>query len=456
MHLIHRKTCRCCGSSALTPVIDLGPQYLQGSFVKAGKELPPTRKIPTMLVRCDPMRDEHACGLLQMAYTVPPEILYSAYWYRSGTNNTMRQHLRSIAEQATELVKVSNATVLDIGCNDGTLLKTFPEGFKRFGVDPSDVAQEVGGDISVIQDIFPSAELSQRMGQKKFDIITSIAMYYDLEDPVGFTRGIQSLLSPQGVWIFEMSYMPTMLQMNSYDTICHEHLEYYSLAVIENILRRAGMQIFNVEQNPINGGSIRCFATHAQNFSFKRDEFQRNIKALRQQEFDLALDTDEPYRHFQDRINVHKEQLNSLLKKLKRANKRIHAYGASTKGNTILQWCGIDNRVIDFAAERNPDKYGATTLGTDIPIISEKESRDLKPDYYLVLPWHFKDEFVQREADILRSGTQMIFPLPTIEIVDQSILSAGSKPTLVAGSHSIEEVCVKAGIAREAISANAR
>ena len=217
-----------------------------------------------------------------------------------------------------------------------------------------------------------------------------------------------------------MSYMPSMLELDSYDTICHEHLEYYSLAVIENVLKRAGMKVVRVGRNDINGGSLRCYATHAESFKFSTKEFVRSLEALRQQEFDLALDTDKPYRNFQERINVHRSELTALLKKLKGAGKRIHIYGASTKGNTILQWCGIDRFVIDCAADRNPDKHGARTLGTDIPIVSEEESRAAKPDYYLVLPWHFKAEFLERERETLARGTGMIFPLPTIEVVGGS------------------------------------
>jgi len=417
MHLGHRKTCRVCGSSALTPVINLGEQYLQGSFVKPGKEEPPLRKISLSLVRCDPTKDERACGLLQMEHTVPPEVLYSAYWYRSGTNETMRNHLQGITEEAASLIGKSNARVLDIGCNDGTLLKCYPQNFIKFGVDPSDVAQEITGDITAIQDIFPSEELTKVLQGEKFDIITSIAMFYDLEEPVSFCKEIKKALAPGGVWIFEMSYMPSMLKMNSYDTICHEHLEYYSLAVLEYILKQADLKIVDAVLNDINGGSIRCYATHLDNFAFKKQEAVTRIKLLRQAEFDMELDTDKPYKNFQDRINVHKEQLVSLLKMLKKEGQSIHIYGASTKGNTILQWCGIDNRIIDVAAERNPDKYGAYTLGTEIPIVSEADSRAMKPDYYLVLPWHFKEEFLKREEEILQRGVGLIFPLPNLEII---------------------------------------
>jgi 2-polyprenyl-3-methyl-5-hydroxy-6-metoxy-1,4-benzoquinol methylase len=420
MHLTFIKSCRACGSTALTPVINLGEQYLQGSFVKPGKEMPPMRKIHLSLVRCDPSKDERACGLLQMEHTVPPEVLYSAYWYRSGTNNTMKNHLSGIVKEAVSIVNRSSGSVLDIGCNDGTLLGFYPKGFSKYGVDPSDVAQEIDKQaVTVIQDIFPSTELLNCLQETKMDIITSIAMFYDLEDPVAFAKGIKNILAPEGIWIFEMSYMPMMLQMTSYDTICHEHLEFYSLAAIEYILKKSGMKVFNVTLNDINGGSLRCYATHTTNFNYKNEHYLRNIRAMHQTEFDLELDTDKPYKNFQDRINVHRDELSALLKKLKREGKKIHIYGASTKGNTILQWCGIDNKIIDYAAERSPDKFGAHTLGTDIPIISEAESRAMNPDYYLVLPWHFKDEFIERELEMLERGTQLIFPLPKIEIVSK-------------------------------------
>ncbi len=417
MHIVNRKTCRVCGSTALTKVIDLGEQYLQGSFVKPGKEMPPKRRIPLVLIRCNPMLDEKACGLLQMESSVPPEVLYSSYWYRSGTNNTMRNHLKGIASEAMKMVKKKKAAVLDIGCNDGTLLKYYPKSYLRVGIDPSDIAREIKGGIKVVQDVFPSPELKNIMKNRKFDIVTSIAMFYDLEDPVSFSRSVREILSPDGIWIFEMSYMPLMLKMNSYDTICHEHLEYYSLAVLENIMKLSGLKIVNAVLNDINGGSIRCYATHQNSFKYKSDEYHENLKTLRQEEFDMELDTDKPYKNFQEHINIHRRELVSLLTNLKKEGKKIHVYGASTKGNTILQWCGLDYRIIEAAADRNPDKDGAFTLGTDIPIMNEEKSRSMKPDYYLVLPWHFKREFLEREKQTMQSGVKFIFPLPTIEII---------------------------------------
>ncbi len=420
MHLTYRKTCRVCGSTALKPVISLGEQHLQGSFFKAGKEIPPLRKIDCSLVRCDPTADENACGLLQMRKSVPPSVLYSAYWYRSGTNQTMRSHLAGIATVAAEMVGENKASVLDIGANDGTLLRAYPKGFRKFAIDPSDIVLEIkDDDITVVNDLFPSPELDRELGKTKLDVVTSIAMFYDLEDPVAFAQSIEKYLAPDGIWIVEMSYMPKMLEMNSYDTICHEHLEYYSLAVLEQIMERAKLRVVRVEENDINGGSIRCYVAKKDSFKHNHPAWRAEIAAMRQKEFDLELDTDKPYQHFQDRINVHREKLLGLLKKLKGEGKKIHIYGASTKGNTILQWCGIDNRLIEYAADRNPDKFGARTLGTEIPIISEEESRSMKPDYYLVLPWHFEAEFVKRESKLLDEGVGMIFPLPEIRIVQR-------------------------------------
>lgn len=423
MHLVTRQTCRICGSKALKEVVNLGEQHLQGSFVKEGVTDPPQRKIPCVLVRCDTSADENACGLLQMKHSVPGEILYSDYWYRSGTNQTMRTHLAGVVTEALELcsqrpAKESNR-VLDIGCNDGTLLNSFPGGhsWQRIGVDPSDIARksaaESDASYKLISDVFPSPGLNDQ----EFDVITSIAMFYDLEEPFRFVNAIADSLAIGGIWIVEMSYMPRMLTSNSYDTICHEHLEYYSLAVIENLLRRAELKVFRVEMNSINGGSIRCYVTHEDCRDYDKPEWQDEIKQFRRTEFDLKLDTDKPYLDFQARVQVEAEKLRALLEKIAAEGKRVHIYGASTKGNTILQWSKITNRLVDYAADRNPEKWGARTLGTGIPIISEEDSRALKPDYYLVLPWHFREEFMERERAALEAGVGFIFPLPKITVV---------------------------------------
>lgn len=417
MKLTYRTTCRLCGSASLTPAIDLGPQYLQGAFVKPGRPAPSDQRISTELVRCDPSRDPAACGLLQTRVTVPGEALYREYWYRSSTNQTMRDHLRGIAQAAAAHVGKDQARVLDIGCNDGELLRAYPAGFTKVGVDPSDAIAGVDDDVTALNDFFPSPALTPLAGPDGFDAITSIAMIYDLEDPVGFVRALAALLARDGVWIFEMSYMPTMLARNSYDTICHEHIEYYSLGVVETLLARAGLKVVDVAFNGINGGSIRCTAAHADCVRHDSPEAIARVAEVRAVEAQLGLETDVPYAEFQRRIERCREDLNALVRGLVAQGKRIHLYGASTKGNTILQWCGLDHSLIEAASDRNPQKDGARTLGTDIPIVSEEKSRAMNPDAYLVLPWHFREEFLAREQAARARGVKFIFPLPDIEIV---------------------------------------
>jgi SAM-dependent methyltransferase len=424
MHIIHRQTCRVCGSPHLTPAIDLGAQYLQGSFVKEGHVMPPLRRIPTLLVRCDVEKNEKGCGLIQMGHSVPPDILYANYWYRSGTNATMRNHLGGIVKSALEITGAKSGRVLDIGCNDGTLLGDYPDNFEKFGVDPSDIARGIRPPVKVVNTVFPSRQLEALVGDKKFDIVTSIAMYYDLESPTGFARAVSNLLAPEGIWILEMSYLPLMLKQNSFDTICHEHLEYYSLAVLEYIARDAGLRVFRAALNDVNGGSIRLYLTKADNHKYDSKEASDFLRDLRLHEFDLKLDTAEPYQAFQRRIEDVRGKLESFLTAARRRGEHIHVYGASTKGNVLLQWCRIGSSMVDCAADRNPDKHGAHTLGTNIPIVSEEESRAARPDYYLVLPWHFKAEFLERERATIMGGTRMIFPLPDVLVVDKANIDA--------------------------------
>jgi SAM-dependent methyltransferase len=422
MHILHKQHCRVCGAVNLAPVIDLGEQFLQGSFVKPPMQNPPTRKVPMRLVRCDTSRDEKACGLLQLAHSIPPEILYANYWYKSGTNETMRRHLADIVESALGVIQPRQKRVLDIGCNDGTLLNSVPAGFERWGIDPSDIAARIPAPVRVINTVFPSPKAAHQLRDLKFDLVTSVAMFYDLEDPVAFANSIHDLLDDEGVWILEMSYMPLMLAMNSFDTVCHEHLEYYSLSVLETIMARAGLRIFRASLNWINGGSIRCYVCKADCFVHDTPGAAELIRKLQVNEFQMQLDTDVPYQAFQTRIEALRSEMTALLARIHGDGKTIHIYGASTKGNVLLQWYGIDSYKISVAADRNPDKVGAMTLGTNIRIISEEDSRRMRPDYYLVLPWHFKNEFLKRERATIAAGTSMIFPLPKIVVVDASNL----------------------------------
>jgi SAM-dependent methyltransferase len=420
--LVTRTTCRICGSSELSPVLDLGEQCIAGAFADPKGEKPVQRRIPLQLVRCDTGRDQDACGLLQLRHTVPGAILYRSYWYRSGINRTMTEHLHGIARKAEELVDVrSGDLVIDIGCNDGTLLDGYGERGARFlGFDPSDVAryaEEKG--YEVVRDFFGYPRLRRVHPDQKARVITSIAMFYDLEEPAKFVEDIVESLAEDGVWITEFSYMPTMIAKNSFDTVVHEHLEYYSLSVIERLLGEAGLEVIAATLNDVNGGSIQLAIAH-EGSRRPTAEAAEALQSIRIREFELALDSQEPYERFARNVHHVKSELSELLRSLKSDGKTIHVYGASTKGNTILQYVGIDGGIIDRAADRNPDKWGSETIGTGIPIVSEEDSRGMKPDYYLVLPWHFLDEFLDREREFLEGGGKFILPLPEVRILDGS------------------------------------
>lgn len=417
-----RTTCRICGSSSLKPVIDLGDQCIAGAFRAPGASGMPEPKLPLQLVRCDPQKRPGACGLVQLRHTVPGSTLYSSYWYRSGINRSMTENLHEIAAQAVAVVGGlrSGDMVIDIGCNDGTLLDGYqdrPPNLTLLGIDPSDVTRyAVAKGYEVINDFFSRRVLTERFPNRKARVVTSIAMFYDLEQPGEFVAEIARCLDDDGIWVSEFSYMPTMLEKSSFDTICHEHLEYYSVAVIERLLGEAGLEIVRAELNDVNGGSIRIFVGHA---GRRGREHAMALERLRAREAELELGTAEPYDEFARRALKVRDDLTTLLRTLRSDGATIHVYGASTKGNTILQFAGIDRSLIDYAADRNPDKWGSETIATHIPIISEEESRTLRPDYYLVLPWHFLDEFVEREAEFLACGGRFIVPLPDVRVIGE-------------------------------------
>jgi hypothetical protein len=419
--LTTRTTCRICGSSALSPVLSLGEQYIAGAFAEPGGAQPVQRAIPLELVRCDMARDEEACGLIQTRHTVPGAILYHSYWYRSGINRTMTENLHGIAKAAQELVGLAPGDlVIDIGCNDGTLLDGYDaENISYLGYDPSDVSRyaiEKGYDV--VTDFFSAGPFKERYADRKAKVVTSIAMFYDLEHPRDFVADVAAALAQRGVWVMELHYLPLMLEMNSFDAIVHEHLEYYSLAVLERLFAEEGLEVVNAEVNDINGGSIRLFIGHGGQLQ-QSPEQSRAVQAIRIREFELALDAAEPYEQFRRNSEKVRDDLVALLRKLKAEGKSVHVYGASTKGNTILQYAGIDASLVSYAADRNPDKWGSETIATRIPIISEEDSRAMQPDYYLALPWHFLDEFLQRETEFLERGGRFIVPLPNVRIVPE-------------------------------------
>jgi hypothetical protein len=400
-------------------VLSLGDQYIAGAFAEPGGAQPVSRRIPVELVRCDMTRNEEGCGLIQLRHTVPGAILYQSYWYRSGVNRTMTSNLHEIASRAEELVELrAGDLVVDIGCNDGTLLDGYgATDLRHLGFDPSDVGRyAVAKGYEVVRDFFSYEGLRGRYADQKARIVTSIAMFYDLEYPGAFVADVARALADDGVWVMELHYLATMLDMNQFDAIVHEHLEYYSLAVIERLLGEAGLGVVRAELNDMNGGSIRLFIRHAPRYRAEGEDAE-NLQLLRIREFEMALDAAEPYERFAAAAAEVRDELASMCRRITEEGKTIHVYGASTKGNTILQYAGIDRTLVPYAADRNPDKHGSETIGTGIPIISEEQSREMQPDYYLALPWHFLDEFLEREREFLDRGGRFIVPVPTVRIV---------------------------------------
>jgi hypothetical protein len=285
---------------------------------------------------------------------------------------------------------------------------------KRIGIDPTGAkfSHFYPPDIDLVPDFF-TRENFEQVSSRKARIITSIAMFYDLDDPVDFSRQIAAILADDGIWHFEQSYMPSMLRTNSYDTICHEHLEYYSIGVVKNVLEAAGLEVLDVQMNGVNGGSFAV--TAAKKGSRQADRAM--INWLLEQEKRMGLETPRPFRDFEERVFRHREDLRRLIRALVEDGKTIVGYGASTKGNVLLQFCGLGPDEIPAIADVNPDKFGCVTPGTHIPIVSEMEARALDPDFLFVLPWHFKSGIVERERDFLERGGKMIFPFPEIEIV---------------------------------------
>ncbi len=410
------KKCRICGNTELIPILNLGDQYLTGVFPKAKDE--PISSGPLELVKCaDHSKD--SCGLLQLRHSFDLNEMYGHnYGYRSGLNTSMVKHLHRKVDQILHSANlVGGDLIIDIGSNDGTLLAAYPSrGVTLVGIDPTGEKFKnfYPSHIELIPEFFSADLIRSNFGNQKAKVVTSIAMFYDLESPIDFMRQVFSVLSDQGIWVFEQSYMPTMLEMNAYDTVCHEHLEYYALKQIKWMTDRVGFKIIDVEMNRINGGSFSVTVAKAGS-SFH--EARSQIGKIAAEEHRRGLDQLTPYQEFEQRVQHHREQLTQFIQKLKLENKKLFGYGASTKGNVILQFCRLSADDLPLIAEVNPDKFGCYTPGTFIQIIREEEARAMKPDYFMVLPWHFKETILEKENHYLRTGGRLVFPLPSIQIV---------------------------------------
>lgn len=426
--------CRVCACDQLTVVVDLGKQALASRFPATHEPDPPV--VPVVLVMCE------QCKLVQLKHAIfQPEMYEHAYGYRSGISNTMRTHLAEYnAEIQTVITLNAGDAVLDIGSNDTTFLRCYPASTVRYGCDPTGTQFRscYGSDIHLVPTYFTLGNMQALFPDavNKFKVVSSISMFYDLPDPVQFAKDVCTVLTHDGLWTFEQSYALSMLEKNSVDTICHEHLEYYSIQNVLDILAQAHMRVVKLSLNDCNGGSFRVYAVKMQHALPSL-----NLSTLLQAE--ECLRDKDTYIAWMARCTAQVSRLKTFLAAVKAAQKSVYIYGASTKGNTLLQFAQLDASLLTFAVERNPEKVGKHTPGTRIPIISEDTMRAAPPDYLLVLPWHFKAEIIEREKTFLDQGGTLIFPLPTFSLVSRN------KRALVTGaSGQIAQYAVPALIAK--------
>lgn len=396
MKNIVRTTCRLCGSPGLKPIISLGDQYIN-DFPPSPAEKGRNGMCPLDVVLCE------KCSLFQLRHTAPQELLYARhYWYKSGINDTIKSDLKAITEVAAKITDLKLGDVfLDIGANDGTLLSNLKGKAIRVGCEPANNLQdELRLNAEYVIGDFWTRENYEKLGVGKAKAITAIGMFYDMEDPNQFIRDAAAVLAPDGVFIAQLMTLKPMLDQSDLGNICHEHLEYYTYQSLKYLFETNGLEIFEVQENAINGGSYRLFARHLESGSV---DFKESC-------------TEADFHRFSDRLQSQRALCKAYVEKAVADGKRVYLYGASTKGNVILQYYGLDNKLIAGAADRNPVKWGKYTL-TDIPIVSEEEGRR-NADLFLVMPYGFIDEFVRREADWLRSGGKFIVPLPEFRIIE--------------------------------------
>ncbi len=401
------KKCRNCKSHDLKKIFSLGNQSFTGKFIKNSENV---KKAFINLAICK------KCKLVQLKNKYNLKYMYGPdYGYRTGINKTMTNHVRNVVKYLSKISKLKkNDHVLDIASNDGTLLNFYEKKIITFGIDPIlNKYKKHYKQINFYSNNFFSKKVALSKTKKKFKIITALSVFYDLTDPNKFLRDVHDLLQDDGIFFLEFADLASLIEFNMFDTICHEHAEYYSTQVLINMFEKNSLKLIDINQTNINGRSKQYLLTKS-NSKIKVNN--KKIKKFIDHEKKLKLGDYSTYKNFFKKINVLKMKLNIFIDKQIKLNKIIHGYGASTKGNTLLQFYKINHKKIKYIADRNPDKFGLKTPGTNIEIISEKTSRSCNPDYYLVLPWHFKDEILKRENKIRKKGTKFIFPLPSIKI----------------------------------------
>lgn len=401
--------CRLCDSRKLRKVVKYAPQYIATTLVKTNVNNPTSHlKAPLTLMLCG------NCGLAQLQETMKPDMLYRSYFYRSSVSDTMRRDLQDVVNDTLSRVSLKAGDhVLDIGCNDGLMLSMFPSELKRVGIDPAQNIDRshLDGSITIVNDYFPSEALTSYT----FKAITSTAMFYDLDDPNKAVREIKRFLHKDGVMCIQVSSLCAMIKdLNFYD-ICHEHLEYYSLATLSSLMRRNGMTVFDASTNAVNGGSLRVMVAHKE----AKRPISENLRYLLLTESIFRLDDEKTYQTFTMLIKHNIQRIRRYIDNVVKGKRTILALGASTKGNVMMQLCGIDKKLIPYISERNPFKVGLRTSGTDIELISEEAARRMMPYCMFVIPWNFKTEIVAREKEYLDRGGRLLFIMPYPYVIDK-------------------------------------
>lgn len=400
------KKCRSCSSKKLVDILSLGQQYLS-DFLENNRK---PKKYPLDLILCT------ECDLLQLKNTVPQEFLYTPrYGYKSGINSTMKNELKRIVYASRSKFDLHKKIVaLDIGANDGTLLSFYDKNVFKIAVEPIkkfSLECKKHADI-VVNDFFSSESYNEKTKNTKVNIVTAISCFYDMDKPNKFVEDVKKILTKDGVFVISQNYLVGMLENNAFDNIVHEHLEYYSLLSLEKLITEHDLEIFAVEKTQINGGSFITFISPK-----NMRPIEKSVIKWREYEKKLKLNELKIYSDFAKRVKENSKDILNLIAGLVKDKKKVYVYGASTRGNTLLQYCNLDNKLIKAAVERNPEKWGKEISSLNIPIISEQEARRQKPDYMLVCPWFFKEEFLRREKNYLNSGGHFIFPLPKIQII---------------------------------------
>jgi len=414
------ESCKICGNKKLKKVLKLNEQYISATFVKSNTEND-LKKIKTHLNLSLCIQDGNLsnCGHLQLNEIMNPDLLYRNYFYRSSTNDTMKKDLKNVVERVLEIVKPDpQDIVVDIGSNDCTLLNYYQKELILVGFEPAKNIKFIdeGKNIKIFSNYFNAQNFIENFGEKA-KIITSCAMFYDLENPKKFVQDIKNIMDKNGIWCVQISYLLLMIKnLNFYD-ICHEHLSYYSIDSFEKLIEQFDLKIFYAETNKVNGGSIRFYVCKKECKKYNQKKFQDKLDTLRQEENKYHLKDENTFFNFQKKIDRLKNKINSYINNIIKDKKIVLALGASTKGNILLQHFGLGKDKIPFISERNSSKVGLRCLGTDIELISEEKARSMKPKAMLVLPWYFKEEIIKREKKYIEEGGKLIFPMPYPHVV---------------------------------------